>query len=94
MLYESSQIVVIPQLCTYVHCPALLSSSHKFEDATFTGLDVTANAAEMFPMIFHTAVLFPSTGEAEARQSLDPFRLANLFQPVCECQVALSKQKR
>src|SRR3954470_5501423 len=89
VLFESVQIIVITKLSTDVLCPTLLTSSYEFEHTTFIRLLVTVDAAEVVPMIFHTAVLFTSTGEVEASRCLNFFRLANLSQAICTSQVAL-----
>ena len=78
VLHVSVQIVIIAKLSTDVLCPTLLSSSYKFEHTTFIRPHVTVDAAEKMPMVFHTAVLFTSTGEGEASPRLNFFRLVNL----------------
>jgi hypothetical protein len=85
------QIIVITELSTDVLCPTLLTTCYELKHTTFIRPLVTVNAAEVVPVIFHTAVLFASTGEVEASPRLNFFRLINLSQAVCTSQVTLSK---
>jgi hypothetical protein len=79
---RNTQIVVVTNFLADVRRPTLFVRSDEFKYPLIIRLHVTVNATEMIPMIFHTAVLFASTREVEARPSLDLFRLANLLQPV------------
>lgn len=92
VLFVGVQIIIIAKLSTDILCPTLLTSSYEFEHTTFIRPHVTVDAAEVVPMVFHTAVLFASTGEVEAGPCLNFFRLVNLSQAVCTSQVTLSKQ--
>jgi hypothetical protein len=85
------QIIVITKLPTDILCPTLLTSSYELKYTTFVRSLVTVNATEVVPMVFHTAVLFASTGEVEASPRLNFFRLVNLSQAVCTGQITLSK---
>ena len=82
VLFLSVQIIIVAKLSTDVVCPTLLTSSYEFEHTTFVHPHVAVDATEVVPMVFHTAVLFASTGEVEASPCLNFFRLVNLSQAV------------
>jgi hypothetical protein len=91
VLFMNVQIIVITELSTDVLCPTLLTTCYELKHTMFIRPLVTINAAEVVPVIFHTAVPFASTGEVEASPRLNFFRLVNFSQAICTSQVTLSK---